>query len=140
MRQKIKIVSTKEMAECLNKKIETSKAPKATGPFSQAIVSGDFIFTSGQICLTAKGEMLKGDIEEQAKQVMNNLKEVLTEAGASFRDVVKTVIYVTDMSLAGDVNEVYAGYVSDPFPAREMICVKELPLGAKVEISVVAKK
>jgi 2-iminobutanoate/2-iminopropanoate deaminase len=71
---------------------------------------------------------------------MKNLKAILTEAGASFTDVVKTTIYLTDMSLYGKINEVYGGYLIEPFPARETVCVKQLPLGAKVEISMVAIK
>ncbi len=124
----------------MNKKIETSKAPEATGPFSQAIDCGDFVFTAGQIHLTPEGKLLEGSIEEQTHQVMKNLKEVLSEAGLGFENVVKTTVYVTDMSLAGDINEVYSSYVSEPFPAREMVCVKDLPLGAKLEISMIAKK
>jgi len=124
----------------MNRKIETSGAPKATGPFSQAIMSGNMIFTAGQVYLTAEGNLLEGTIEEQAHQVMKNLKAILTEAGASFTDVVKTTIYLTDMSLYGKINEVYGGYLIEPFPARETVCVKQLPLGAKVEISMVAIK
>lgn len=121
-------------------KIETMGAPKATGPFSQAAANGNMIFTSGQICLTPDGKMLEGTIEEQTHQIMNNLQAVLKAAGATFADVVKTTIYVTDMSLYKQVNEVYGSYLSDPFPARETVCVKELPLGAKIEISMIAVK
>jgi 2-iminobutanoate/2-iminopropanoate deaminase len=119
-------------------KIVSVKAPKATGPFSQGIVAGNFVFTSGQICLTAEGKMLDGTTEEQVRQIMNNLEAVLASAGCTFADVVKTTIYVTDMSVYGAVNTVYGSYFSDPFPARETVCVKELPLGAKVEISMIA--
>ncbi len=119
-------------------KIETANAPKATGPFSQAVVDGSLVFTSGQIYLTPEGKLLEGTIEEQIHQIMKNLQAILEKAGVSFSDVVKTTIYVTDMSIYGKVNEIYGGYMSDPYPARETVCVKELPLGAKVEISMIA--
>ena len=121
-------------------KVETTGAPKATGPFSQAIVSGNFIFTSGQVYLTPEGKLLEGTIEEQTRQIMENLKAILEAAGASFKDVVKTTIYVTDMAVYGKINEVYGSYMAEPYPARETVCVKELPLGAKVEISMIAAK
>ena len=108
-------------------------------PFSPSVCKGNFIFTSGQIYLK-DGQLLDGTIEEQTHQVMNNLKGILESAGVTFNDVVKTTIYTTDMSLYGKVNEVYSTYFSDTFPAREMVCVKELPLGAKLEISMVAFK
>ena len=124
----------------MKQKIETTKAPKATGPFSQAIIAGKLVFTSGQICLTPEGKLLEGTIEEQTHQVMNNLKEILLASGVTFSDVVKTTIYVTDMSVYGKINAVYGNYMSDPYPTRETVCVKELPLGAKVEISMIAIK
>lgn len=121
-------------------KVETQNAPAATGPFSQAIISGNLVFTSGQVYLTPDGKLLEGIIEEQTHQVMKNLKEILEAAGVSFADVVKTTIYVTDMSNYGKINEVYGTYFSDPFPARETVCVAGLPLGAILEISMVAIK
>lgn len=119
-------------------KIQTDKAPKAVGPYSQAIVAGNLIFTSGQIHTTVEGKFVEGTIEEQTHQVMKNLSAVLTAAGVSFKDVVKTTIYVTDMSVYGKINQVYGSYLTEPFPARETVCVAKLPLGAKVEISMVA--
>src|SRR3989344_4696874 len=124
----------------MKRKIETKNAPKATGPFSQAIQVEDFLFIGGQINLTKEGKLLTGNIDEEVHQIMNNLKSIIEEAGLSFKDVVKTTIFVTDMSFYGKVNEVYASYMSDPFPARETVCVKELPLGARVEISMIAVK
>lgn len=124
----------------MKEKIETKNAPKATGPFSEAIVKDNMIFTSGQVYLTPEGKLLKGTIEEQTHQVMKNLKAVLKEAGVDFSNVVKTTIYVTDMGLYGEVNEVYGSYMSKPYPARETVCVKKLPLGAKLEISMIAIK
>lgn len=124
----------------MKQKVETTKAPKAAGPYSQAIIEGNFIYTSGQIHLTAEGKLLEGAIEEQTHQVMKNLQAVLEASGAGFEDVVKTTIYVTDLSNYGKINEVYGSYFSDPFPARETVQVAALPLGAKVEISLVAVK
>ncbi|MDE1762574.1 MAG: Rid family detoxifying hydrolase [Candidatus Micrarchaeota archaeon] len=121
-------------------KIETDNAPKATGPFSQAVAEGQLIFTSGQVYLTPEGKLLEGSIQEQTRQVMENLKAILEAAGVTFSNVTKSTIYVTDMSLYKEINEAYGSYFSDPFPARETVCVKELPLGAKVEISMVAVK
>lgn len=121
-------------------KVETVKSAKATGPFSQAVVDGNLVYTSGQIYLTPEGKLLEGTIEEQIQQIMKNLQAILQEAGVSFTNVVKSTIYVTDMSVYGKVNEIYGSYFSEPYPAREVVCVKELPLGVKVEISMVAVK
>ena len=123
------------------KKVETTKAPlPGKSPHSQAIIANGFVFTQGSIYLTPEGKLLEGTIEEQIHQIMKNLRAILEIAGTSFANVVKTTIYMTDMSLYGKVNEVYASYFSDPYPAREAVCVKDLPLGAKVEISMIATK
>ena len=120
-------------------KIETSKAPlPGKGPHSQAIIANGFVFTQGSIYLTPEGKLLEGTTEEQIHQIMKNLQAILEAAGVDFSHVVKTTIYMTDMSLYGKVNEIYGSYFSDPYPARETVCVKELPLAAKVEISMVA--
>lgn len=122
-------------------KIETPNAPRPNGmPYSQAIIAGNLIFTAGQIHLTPEGKLIAGTIEAQTHQVMKNLQAILHEAGVSFDNVVKTTIYVTDMSTYGKINQVYGSYFTKDFPARETVCVKELPLGAKVEISLVAIK
>ena len=121
-------------------KIETTNAPRAVGPYSQAVCIGSMVFTSGQIHMTPDGKLFEGTIEEQTHQIMGNLREVLKTAGVSFADVVKTTIYVTDMSVYGKINSVYGSYFSDPFPARETVCVNALPLGAKLEISMIAVK
>ena len=121
-------------------KAETTKAPKAIGPYSQAVVEGNLVFTSGQIHLTPEGKLVEGTTEEQVHQIMKNLQAVLEKAGVSFSQVVKTTIYVTDMSIYGKVNEIYGSYFQVPYPARETVCVKELPLGAKIEISMIALK
>jgi 2-iminobutanoate/2-iminopropanoate deaminase len=109
-------------------------------PHSQAISTGNLVFTQGMIYLTPEGKLLEGTIEEKIKLILNNLKAVFEEAGTSFENVVKTTIYVTDMAAYGKVNEVYATYFSDPYPAREVVCVKQLPLNAEIEISMVALK
>lgn len=124
----------------MKQKITTEKAPKAMGPYSQAIVSGGLVFTSGQIHLTPEGKLVEGTIEELTHQVMKNLQVVLEAAGTGFKDVIKATIYVTDLGNYAKINEVYGSYFSDPFPAREAIQVPALPLGAKVEISLVAVK
>ena len=121
-------------------KIETIKAPKAVGPYSQAIAVDNFIFTSGNIHLTPDGKLLEGSIEERTHQVMKNLKAVLEKAGVTFANVVKTTIYVINMGDYAKINEVYSSYMSDPFPARETISVKALPMGATLEISMIAVK
>ena len=122
-------------------KVETSNAPlPGSSPFSQAIIANNLVFTQGSVYLTPEGKLLEGTIDEQIHQIMKNLQSILQAAGVTFADVVKTTIYMTDMSLYGKVNEIYGSYFSDPYPAREAICVKELPLGAKVEISMIAVK
>ena len=118
-------------------KIYTKNAPEAIGPYSQAIKVGDFIYTSGQIALTPSGEFLDADVKTQTKQVCENLKAVLESAGAKLEDVVKTTIFLDDISNFNDVNEVYGQYFSHR-PARSTVAVKELPKGAKVEIEAVA--
>jgi len=124
----------------MKKEIVTKDAPEAKGPFSQAIKFGNILFTSGQIHLTPEGKLLEGTIEEKAHQVMKNLQSVLREAGYTFSNVVKTTIFLTNMKTYGKINEVYGSYMEKPFPARETVCVKQLPLGANVEISMTAVK
>jgi 2-iminobutanoate/2-iminopropanoate deaminase len=123
-----------------NQVIATDEAPKAIGPYSQAIVSGDLVFTSGQIPLDPKTqEMIKGDVRVQAERVMENLRGVLAAAGVSFAQVVKTNIFLVD--LAADfaaVNEVYGKRFSGSPPARSTVQVAALPKGARVEIEMIA--
>lgn len=109
-------------------------------PISKFREANGLVYTSGQVYLAPEGKLLEGTIEEKVHQVMKNLDGVLKEAGTSFGKVLKTTIYVTDMANYGKVNEVYATYFTEPYPAREVVCVKELPLGAEVEISMVASK
>ncbi len=130
----------RDILTSMKSKITTDKAPQATGAFSQAIMCGGFIFTGGQIHLTSDGVLITGTIEEKTRQVMENLKYILEAGGVSFKDVVKTTIYITDRAEYKAITDIYAEYIEDPYPARETVCVKELPLGASVEISMIATK
>ena len=118
--------------------ISSSNAPKAIGPYSQAIKAGELLFISGQIPLNAKGEIAGANAGEQARQCLSNLREILAAAGASTRDVVKTTIYLTDLSAFADVNAVYSEFFEKPFPARATVQVAALPKGALVEIEAIA--
>jgi 2-iminobutanoate/2-iminopropanoate deaminase len=118
--------------------IKTAKAPEAIGPYSQAIKVGNFIYTSGQIALTPKGEMREDDIEIQTNQVLTNLKNVLEEAGSSLDKVVKTTIFLANMDDFAKVNEIYAKYFGEHKPARSTVAVKTLPKNALVEIEAIA--
>ena len=123
-----------------NQVIATDEAPKAIGPYSQAIVSGDLVFTSGQIPLDPKTqEMVKGDVRTQAERVMENLRSVLEAAGASFGQVVKTTIFLVDLNADfAAVNEVYGKRFTGSPPARSTVQVAALPKGARVEIEMIA--
>lgn len=118
--------------------ISTVNAPKAIGPYSQGIITGNLIFTSGQIPLKPNGEFLDSDIKEQTKQVLENLSNVLKSANSSLDSVVKTVVFLADMEDFAAMNEVYESYFKDNKPARSTVSVKELPRKAKVEIECVA--
>ena len=119
--------------------IKTDKAPAPIGPYNQAIKAGNMLFVSGQIALEpVTGELLINNIEQETNQVMNNITAILTEAGAGFEHIVKTTIFLSDMSLFAEVNEIYGKYFSADFPARETVAVKGLPKNVHVEISVTA--
>jgi len=119
-------------------KINTTNAPQAIGPYSQAIVVKDMVYTSGQIALLPNGEMLTGDVTEQTHQVLKNLSAVLEEAKSSLNNVIKTTIYLADMDDFVLVNEVYAHYFKAHKPARSTVAVKTLPKNALVEIDAIA--
>lgn len=120
--------------------IHTDDAPKAVGPYSQAVQTGNLLFTAGQIALNpATGKMAEGDIVVQMEQVMKNLQAVLTAAGTSFDHVVKTTIFMADMADYAEINGVYGRYIGSNPPARSAFAVRDLPLGAKVEIEMVAE-
>ena len=123
------------------KAVKTENAPKAIGPYSQAIKVGDFIFVSGQLPVDpATGLFPSEDIKELAKQSMNNIKSILEEAGSSMDNVVKTTIFLKDLKDFAAVNEVYASFFSSTFPARSCFEVAALPKGARLEIEAIAAK
>ena len=125
----------------MKKIILTSKAPAAIGPYSQAVEVDNMLFLSGQIPIDpATGEFVEGGIKEQTKQVFKNITAVLNEAGYSSEHIVKTTVFLSDMSLFPDMNSIYAEQFSGDFPARSTIAVKELPRKALVEIEVIAVK
>lgn len=120
-------------------KIETSRAPDAIGPYSQALKAGGFIYCAGQVPLVpATGELIAGGITEQTHQCLRNLKQVLIAGGACFGEVVKTTIYLTDLDNFSVVNAIYADYCADVAPARATVEVSALPKGALVEIDAIA--
>ena len=123
------------------KRAITAPKAKAIGPYSLAVESGDLVFVSGQIPLDAgTGKLVEGDISAQAKQSLENLKTILQVAGLGFGHVVKTTIFLTSMADFAAVNEVYKTYVGEPYPARSTIAVAALPMGAKVEIEMIASR
>jgi len=120
--------------------LHTDGAPAAIGPYSQAVRSGGFLFTAGQIGLDpATGELVGPDVESQARRVFRNLAAVLAAAGAGFGDVVKTTVYLADMADFATVNAIYAEHFVTPYPARSTVEAAGLPKGARVEIDVVAR-
>jgi 2-iminobutanoate/2-iminopropanoate deaminase len=124
-----------------NEVVSTEKAPKAIGPYSQAIVAGDLVFTSGQIPLDPKTQQIvEGDVRAQGERVMENLAAVLSAAGASFATVVKATIFLTDLNDFAAVNEVYGKRFPSAPPARSTVQVAALPRGVRVEIDLIALK
>ena len=122
--------------------ISTDKAPKAIGPYSQAIEVNGIIYTSGQLALTPDGndDKLYQDVEIQTRQVLDNIKSVLSQAGSSLNKVIKTTIFLANMDDFAIVNTVYASYFSAHKPVRSTVAVKTLPKNAKIEIDVIASK
>lgn len=120
--------------------ITTDNAPAPIGPYNQAVVTGNMLFTSGQIAINpATGELVTGTIEEETKQVMENLKGILNEVGITFENIVKTTIFLSDMNQFAQVNAVYGTYFNEhTAPARETVQVANLPKFVNVEISVIA--
>ena len=118
--------------------INTTEAPAAIGPYSQGITVNNLFYSSGQIPLTAEGDLVQGDVKEQTHQVFKNLQAVLKEAGASLESVVKTTVFIKDMNDFAAVNEVYGGYFSTHKPARSCVEVARLPKDVLVEIEVIA--
>ncbi|WP_440897799.1 RidA family protein [Amphibacillus sp. Q70] len=123
------------------KAIQTDLAPQAIGPYSQAIDLGDLVFISGQIPLDPETmEVVGEDIKEQTMQVMDNLAAILAEAGLSFDNVAKFTIYLTDLNDFAELNQTYAKFLSEPYPARATVEVSQLPKGVKVEMDIIAKR
>jgi len=118
--------------------IQTNNAPQAIGPYEQGIRCGNVIYTSGQIALNTDGIMVEGDVKVQTKQVLENLSAVLKATGADLTDIVKTTVFIKDMSTFQEVNEIYAQYFSTNKPARSCVEVSALPKGALVEIEAIA--
>ena len=119
--------------------ISTTQAPSAIGPYSQAIQVGNFVFASGQIPIDpATGALVEGDIKVQTRRSLNNVQAILSNAGLSMRNVVKTTVFLADMNDFADMNAVYAEFFAEPYPARSAVAVKALPKGALVEIEVIA--
>lgn len=119
--------------------VKSDKAPEAIGPYSQAILAGKFLFCSGQVGIKpSSGELVSADVSEQIKQVMENLNHVLTQGGSSFKHVVQTTIYLTNLDDFATVNKIYAESFPEAPPARATVQVSRLPKEAKVEISCIA--
>lgn len=119
--------------------INTPNAPAPIGPYNQAVQAGNWLFISGQVAIIpATGEVITSGIKDEAVQVMKNLKAILTEANITFDNIVKTTIFLSDMSFFAEVNDVYGSYFTGDYPARETVAVKGLPKNVNVEISMIA--
>jgi 2-iminobutanoate/2-iminopropanoate deaminase len=136
------IVNENNKPPTMEKKIITSSnAPAPIGPYSHANLIGNTLYVSGQVAKDAQtGEMIQTDIKAETRKVMQNMQAILTEAGMDFSHVVKATIYCTDLGNFAAINEMYGSFFSENYPARETVQVVKLPLGANVEISVVAVK
>ncbi|SDN57128.1 2-iminobutanoate/2-iminopropanoate deaminase [Fictibacillus solisalsi] len=119
-------------------KVQTEKAPAAIGPYVQGMVVNNLFYSSGQIPLTAEGELVRGGIDVQTHQVFKNLAAVLDAAGSSFDQVVKTTVFIKNMDDFGKINEIYGEYFSDHKPARSCVEVARLPKDVQIEIEVIA--
>ncbi len=138
----ISFTSCSTQHDMMKKVIYTDNAPKPIGPYSQATEAGGFIFVSGQIAINpANGELYSGsDIKEETRQVMENLKAIVLQSGATMNDVMKCTIFLRDMQDFGDVNAVYGEYFPEYAPARETVAVAGLPKNVRVEISAIVVK
>lgn len=122
----------------MKKVISTKDAPQAIGPYSQAIAANGFLFISGQLGVTPSGEFAGADVKSQAQRSLQNLQAILSEAGLSFENAVKTTIFLADIADFAAVNEIYAEFFNEPYPARSTVAVKTLPKGGLVEIELIA--
>jgi 2-iminobutanoate/2-iminopropanoate deaminase len=124
-------------ATMFTKSFSSPNVYKAIGPYSPAVKLGDFVYVSGQLPLDVEGKLVEGDIQEQAYQVLKNMEAVLAEMNLEMRHIVKTTVFLTDLNDFNALNEIYATYFSDPYPARSTIQVAALPKGAKIEIEAI---
>ena len=123
------------------KAIHTTQAPAAIGPYSQAIEVNGFVFASGQIPIDpATGEFVEGGIQEQTRQALTNASNILKQAGTDLSNVVKTTVFLSSITDFAAMNEIYAQFFTEPYPARSAVAVKDLPKGALVEVEVLAVK
>nr|WP_315015220.1 RidA family protein [uncultured Campylobacter sp.] len=122
----------------MKKVISTKDAPQAIGPYSQAIAANGFLFISGQLGVTPSGEFAGADVKSQSQRSLQNLQAILSEAGLGFESVVKTTIFLADIADFAAVNEIYAEFFNEPYPARSTVAVKTLPKGGLVEIELIA--
>lgn len=120
------------------KKIHTEKSPAAIGPYSQGMKVGNLIFTSGQIPFTADGQVVSDDVQEQTRQSLENIENILEEAGSGMDRVIKCTLYISDMEEFSQINEIYQEFFSVPYPARSCVEVARLPKDVKVEIEAIA--
>tara|TARA_B100001057_G_C22793610_1_gene928666 strand:+ start:824 stop:1294 length:471 start_codon:yes stop_codon:yes gene_type:complete len=132
------LIFTKELKKMSKEIISTKNAPQAIGPYSQAVKTGNLMFISGQIPMNPKtGDLVTSSIEDQANQVLNNIKSICESAGYGFEDIVKITIFLTDLSNFGTVNDVMKEHFEEPYPARATVEVSGLPLGVNVEIEAI---
>jgi 2-iminobutanoate/2-iminopropanoate deaminase len=125
----------------MKKAVQTSAAPSAIGPYSQAVVDGDLIFCSGQIGIDpASGKMVEGGIEAETRRIFENLREVLTAAGLTLAHIVKSTVFLVSLADFETVNLIYGDHFEEPYPARSTVQVSALPRGARVEIEAIAHR
>ena len=133
------LFSEKKRSQSMKKEVKTSKAPKAIGPYSQAIIANGMVFASGQIAIDpSTGELLNGSIEDQTRLVLTNLKAVLEAAGSSMDKAVKCTVFLDDMNNFSQMNGIYDEFFNPPYPARAAVEVARLPKDVKVEIEAIA--
>ena len=121
------------------KTIQTTKAPAAIGPYSQAVEANGFVFASGQLGINpATGEFVEGDVQAQTRQALTNALAIMNEAGLDLNNVIKTTVFLSDMANFAAMNEIYAEFFSEPYPARSAVAVKTLPKNALVEVECIA--
>jgi 2-iminobutanoate/2-iminopropanoate deaminase len=118
--------------------VSSSETPKAVGPYSQAIRAGDLLFVAGQIPIDPNGNLVEGDVVVQARRVLDNIGAILKAAGLTFANVVRTTVFLADLNDMAAMNQVYATYFSEPYPARATVQVARLPRDVRIEIDAIA--